>query len=336
MNSTHELLSFKERLDSNYSSDQLSETLDDLIFKALRPIFFTTDHVQQTLVEMLPFVASNARRKFTNMPRGEFVDSLFTVITGHNKEANFKLLRKIRLERTVFFACIASFDNITADYETIIRYYFKTPVGDRATRFSLQQQMHHIENQLVADPNISLFSTRREVLFWNNQALDFKQMITEKFIRLAFLDSAKASAETGLNIDDDSLFKDYIVSISKAVNKFDSSKGTLTSFIRWWFLDAKTSSKGHEYAVAFSVPTAQRAKMLASGVVNFAQMIDEDTENNDGTNVNVLDNIISRETESLNGNIAIAADRHKMASLIHDIAYTFSEADKAALHATMQ
>jgi len=333
---TNDLLSFRERINENLSSGQLADILDDLLFNALRPIFFNTDHVEQTLIEMLPFVASNARRKFTNMPREDFVDTLFTIVASHDKEAKFVMLRKIGLERTVYISCLKSFDALTLRHETMMRQYLSTAPKLLKERHDLLSAMTMLEQRLGLRSEASLFTVRAEAAFWFAHALDFKMMIIEKFIRLAFQDSQKARAETGLHVDDDSLFKDYIVSINKAITKFDATKGTLTSFIRWWFMDAKTSGN-HEYDIAYSIPTAQRAKLLASGMINFAQQVDDDTTETLGSHEsNVLDKIIDKETNALHGNIAISADPHKFASLIHDLSYTFSDADKAALRATQQ
>ena len=115
-------------------------------------------------------------------------------------------------------------------------------------------------------------------MFWGKRIYAFRNMIVEKYIRLARVEANKAHAGTGLQVSKDDLTRDLILSIFKAINKYDPQKGTLTSYIKWWFMDAKTNQSHHEEGVAYVIPSQSRAKLLEQGVINIYEPIGPNTE----------------------------------------------------------
>jgi len=339
-NSQADLLSLKERLSENLSSAQLADTLDDLIFAALKPIMLATDHIEQTLAEMLPFVASNGRRKFAVMAQADLVNALFSVINGTDKKEKLKLLRSVRLERTIHFSCLKSFELLAGRHTKAEIELIHTPHSDTTKRYKLREEMKAIERRLNLRQGKNLFSVQAKAHYWHNQALEFKGMIIEKYVRLAYTDSMKAQADTELQIDLDDLFKNYVLAIPKAIDKFDPQKGALTSYIRWWFMDASTpfKSNSHEYGVNYHVPTAQRKKLLAngtSGFSNFSVALDDNTQSSNEDENGVLDRMIHDEDTKQLHNLAVRADQHRMAVLTMEIPYHLSADEKATLIATV-
>jgi hypothetical protein len=338
--STTDLLSFVERMPDNHSSAKLAAVLDTLIFKFLHPIMFNTDHVEQTLVEMLPFVYSNARRKFSNMERPLLIDGIASVIAGKNKKEKFKILRSLRLERTIYFNCFSSFVTTTSKHQALLEEYLKTPRKNKTKRFDLLLQIKTIEKNVGLRPNKSLYSVRMKTIYWADRAYDFKKMLVEKFIRLSFVEAKKAASETGLSIDEEQLFKDLVIAVHKAIDKFDSEKGTLTSFIKWWFMDAKTPYRNaHEYNTAFSMPTAQRKLMLGRGqqVGNLSvEMSDDTVKDIEYAGPDLLNQLIENENDTRVSNIAAMADEYKLACIVNDIHYIPNEKELAMLKSTIK
>jgi len=339
-----DIIHFKERLQENLSSEQIADTLDTLLFRALRPIVLHTDYLEQTLAELLPFIASNARRKFSNKSQPELIDTLFSVIVGTNKKAKLKKLRELRLERTVYFHCFNTLEHILDEYNSVVIEYVNTPISadSKALRYKHQQKLASIERNLGLHEGKSLHAVLSKALFWRGVTLDFKGMVMEKFVRLAHVNSAKAAAQTSLDIDKQDLFKDFILSISKAIDKYNPEKGALTSYIMWWFMDAKTPSNPHnthEYGVSFHIPSAQRKKALADGtltVSNLSSSIDSVTVGDvRDTNRDLLTKLIEDEDSTRSSNLAAKADVHKLAVLVHEIAYKLSPAEIAALRNTI-
>lgn len=338
-----DIVHFKERLQENLSSEQIANTLDTLLFRALRPVVLYTNHLEQTLAELLPFIVSNARRKFSNKPQEVLIDTVFSVIVGTNKKAKLKLLRELRLERTVYFNCFNSLEAIYKAYMQIVVAYINTPINKDTIkiRYSYQQQISSIERRIGLHADCNLQSVVNKALFWRDSTLEFKGMIMEKFIRLAHVNAAKAAASTSLDIDKTDLFKDLVLSTSKAIDKYNPEKGALTSYIMWWFMDAKTPSNphnSHEYGVSFHIPSAQRKTALANNTLTVSNL----SSSLDGTSVkevmdneeDVLTRLIHQEDSVRSSNLAAKSDRNRLAVLLHDIRYVLSAEEIQALKDT--
>lgn len=336
--SNFEILGFQERLTENLPSVQIANTLDDLLMRAMQPLLFATDYFERTLVEMLPFVASNARRRFVYLEQQDFVDVLFSLIASTNKDEKFAVISKLKMERTVYFDCLRSFERLGQQYTTLLQRYMTTPKKDTAERWRAWSALTAIEKNVGLLPGHSFLGVYRQVFFWHQQATLFKGMVAEKFIRLAFVDSGKAVSETALHIDRKDIFHNFMLSTARAIDKYDASRGALTSYIRMWFMDAKTAKgNSHEYNTSFSVPTPMRKKLLAEGrmVGNLSVQMDEDAENAPTNQPTLIDSLIEAQELDRVSNIAVRADPFGLASLIHDIPYHLTDDDKKLLADTV-
>ena len=70
-----------------------------------------------------------------------------------------------------------------------------------------------------------------------------------------------------------------MAAITKAIDKYDSSKGALTSYINYWILNAQTYSNtnyGNEYGVAYTIPQVQKRNVQGTKAtqVNFSVSLD--------------------------------------------------------------
>lgn len=328
------LLAVKEQIQSNPSSNQLIETLDDLMFEFLSRVVLSTDYIEYTLCELSVHIFTNARRKFSAIAPSELKDFIFSFIVCNNKTEKLKILRSMRLERTVYFEILKNFEKFAVNYIN---------ESEIVLNGGSDEQLKHIERE-ACSINKNFYSVCTGTLFWCKRIYSFRNMIVEKYIRYARVEAVKAASDTGLNISEDDLTRALIISIFTAINKYDPTQGTLTGYIKWWFLDAKTNQDTHEEGVAYTIPSPVRRKFLQAGHVNIAAPIDQNTEKilTDDPLLSLIGKegdfgLIDKEQElGIIGNIASRADNHKIYTLLNGIRYSPTENDISILKSTLR
>ena len=97
---------------------------------------------------------------------------------------------------------------------------------------------------------------------------EFRNMIVNNYYKLTLKQAnIFCSAKTG-NFDHQDVWNNFLSAVIKALDKYDCSKGALTSYIKWWLLNVQNSNHDTgEYSVAYTVPHAHR-KTLATGKSN--------------------------------------------------------------------
>lgn len=340
---TYQLLQLQEKLKDNLSSAQIAGTLDELLMRALNPLIQNTQFVEYFLADVLPYSVYNSRRKLSNVPIQKFHDMLMSVVVSPRKDEKLATLRKMRMERTIYFMILKTFKVLATQHRAAMIRAMET--DDPATRAIQLLDMQNIEKRVGYDSKVSFYSVAQQTLFWYDQATEFRNMVIEKFVRLAHNSAAKAMQDTTMTIDKGDLFRDLILSISRAIDKYDSQRGTLTQYIQWWILDGVTNHRNpHQYGTAYTIPTAQRKKMQEQGgapvnnlSVSLDQIIDQgDAEGYDPVDraENLLQQIIDRQDEAQSHMIAIRADPHGIASLAHGLKYTLSAHEILQLRST--
>lgn len=319
------LLKIQEQLTENYSSPQIIKTLDNLLFNALQPLMLNSDFVDYVLVELLPHVFLNQRRKFSNVLFQELRDNLFSVVMIEDRVEKIKLLRKQNLERSVFFALLVAVEKQALLYLAETNKQLNAMAkGKPVERIQLKQ----MQSEFFVHKD--MYQTSQSVIFWLKQAFRFKQMIVEKYTRHAIVEANKMVASTNLQIDPDDLSKDLILAIHKAIDKYDSEKGPLTSYVNTWFMEAKTNYRNaHEYGVAYNMPTGKRKKMIDEGSAKSItlELNDAVAESTQDDTQDTLANLISQENSILTNNLVCRVDKQKLYCLTQGIQYTLTEND---------
>ncbi len=340
---TYQLLQLQEKIKDNLSSAQIAGTLDELLMRAMAPLIDHTMFIEWFFADVLPYAVYNSRRKLSNVPTQKFHDMMLSVIVAVPKTEKLATLRKMRMERTIYFMALKAFHDLATAYLSAMEQGL-TAEGDE--RVACVKKMRDIETQVGYTSKVSFYSVIKQTLFWQDQAVDFRNMIIEKFVRLAYGEAAKAYAATNMTIDKGDLFRDLILAISRAIDKYDSQRGTLTQYVRWWILDGVTNHRNpHQYGTAYTIPTAQRKKMQEAGglpINNLSVSWDEIIEQGDDVEgydpvdraENVLQRLIDQQDEAHAHMTAIRADPHGIASLVHGLKYVPSSYEILKLRST--
>jgi hypothetical protein len=325
ISSNFQLLKIKEKIEENLAGNQIAKTLDDLLFNCLKPIIFNTNFMEYVLVELLPHIFLNQRRKFSNKSLDDLRDAIFSFIMTDNDEEKMKLLRKQGLERSIYIAALQTFEVSAQQYleetETQLENIANNKPYDDSKLKKIRKMFY---------PRKDFYETSQSTIFWLNNIYKFRAMIVEKYVRHAYVESIKMTKATDLNIEQEDLFRNLIINIHKAIDKYDAEKGPLTSYIDRWFLEAKTNVKNiHEIGVAYSIPTSQRKKLLEEGKLhNFTlELNDEIAESIKDDKENALDNMIGSQNNTIMHNIACHADTDKMYVITQDIVHTLNSQD---------
>jgi hypothetical protein len=288
------------------------------------------------MCELLPLVYQNNRRKYSNHDHSTFADMLFSFMMTKDLSIKAKILKACHIEKTILFSMLDDFYVRTAEYtDTYNKLFFEQ---DPEELSKLRVKLQQIEQSVSMFKHGNLYSVLQNSRHCYKLAQDFKGMIIEKYIRLSYNESAKAIRHTSLKIDQEDLFKNLLLSVSKAIDKYDPEKGALTTYVRWWFMDGiNQSTNNHEYGTAFSVPTAQRKKLLEAdvGLLNLSASLDECEGLSDPNVLNVDEVSILEHEDIIIRRMLRHADPSGMAMLALNIQYTLDEEEEALLRATM-
>lgn len=265
----------------NLTGEQIQNVLDLFLYKALEPIILYTTAFDNQVVYLLGIITRNKKRKLTSISREDSISLLCRYIITDDRKLKFELLKKVRLERNFLHTFLRSYLNKAGNYTELYDSYI---TSKKRKRKKVGTEIKALSKVLKTDPR-SLYI----ICVNSSVALDYffkyRQDILNDYVKLSSK-QAKAfiSTNTG-NYDFLDVRQTILKSILTAIDKYDSIKGPLTSYINWWVLNALTcGSHEYEYGVAYSIPKAYKRKIATDknfDVVNFSVSLDTLLTNDD-------------------------------------------------------
>ncbi len=261
-----------EHIKGNYSSQQLIQVLDDLIIRTITPIIETTNYVDQVISNLITWYSENSRRKISIIPKDKLLLLFMMYLATDDPRLKLRVLKRCRLERSIFFTIIDNWLSIVKGYPALTEELTK-----KKSKL-IFNQIKQIESKVAYTGKNDLYSAIPTVSFWYKQSLDFKNQILQKYMRLVVKNSQAYYAYSSNLIELDDLTQNLIMAVSKAIDKYDVSKGVLTSYIKNWLMNAKGASTGQEYGVAYNIPQVQRKAYFTkdSPVSNIGVSLEDD------------------------------------------------------------
>jgi hypothetical protein len=203
------------------------------------------------------------RRKLSAVNKEHLGLLIYQIMVEDDKDRKWELLQKTRLERTIWFYVLKEFHERIKTYLELENTYINGLMSGKSEikLAVINKQMYDIERQ---------FGSKRSKLGpairWSQEYFDlyieFKNSVIKKYVRLAYQETSKIVRYSKVLLDRKSVFDNLLLSVSKAIDKFDSSKGTLTGYIQFWFMDAKSNSRfTHEDGRAYDVSTNKRRQI---------------------------------------------------------------------------
>jgi DNA-directed RNA polymerase specialized sigma subunit len=105
--------------------------------------------------------------------------------------------------------------------------------------------------------------------------MEFKSSILSQFINLAHKYTSTQIKHKNKNLNYDDLFQNIVTAISKAIDKYDSGKGALTSYVKYWIINAQNQDNSHTDGLAYEISYTQRQKVAKheTNEVNFSSSL---------------------------------------------------------------
>lgn len=241
-----------ESILSNYSSNSYLSILDRMYFNALEPILFNSNFIELHLASLVAWYSNTQRRKIAGEDKEITVSKILVFLNTKDKHRKLYLFKDIGLERNIYLLIIEDFARLTSGY---VKAHHKN--------LTLSLADEQIEDTTVVEKSVhwlndGLYGVVKLVNRWKDISITFKQQIMEKYIRLAVLQAAKDYAIYAYKISIDDLFQNYMIAVSKAIDKSNPNKGVLTSYILDWFKNAKLNTAAmYNYTAAFTTPNSK-------------------------------------------------------------------------------
>lgn len=273
----------QEKLTHNLTGGQIQEVLDFLIYSSLAPLVKSSDIFDVQIVYLLALTARNRKRKLSALPRDEFITGLCHCLITNDREKKIHILTNSKIERGFVYNFVVKFLEETRGYNDMYRKFL---FAKGAEKTMLDMRLRTIE-QNVGNSRNSLFPAINIANDYLELTYEFRNMIVSNYARQVYKQAKSFVAMKGHNFDFKDVNQNFLAAITKAVDKYDSSKGALTSYLKYWILNAQTctnSDHGFEYGIAYSIPQLQRKAMAqgkGDGDVNFSVSLDSITNGSD-------------------------------------------------------
>jgi hypothetical protein len=268
---------------SNLTGGQIQEALDFLIYKGLEPIIRHSQVFDIQVAHLLGVAATNKKRKISALEREVFIVCLCNVLTTTDLDRKIDLLSKAKIERSFVYSFLVNFLSETEDYTDLYTKYLTC--SKHMERTTLDLKLQAIE-RTVGFTRDHLFSTLNICRHYVELAYTFRNNIVEQYLKHGYKQAhAFCKQKTG-NFDFKDVYQSLMAAITKAIDKYDSSKGALTSYINYWILNAQTYSNanyGHEYGIAYTMPQLQKRNVQGTKAsqVNFSVSLDSVMSDNE-------------------------------------------------------
>ncbi len=339
----------KAKLTHNLTGGQIQEVLDFLIYSSLTPLVRSSDVFDVQIVYLLASTARNRKRKLSALPRDEFITSLCQCLIADDREKKMHILTNSKIERGFVYNFVVNFLKETKGYNDLYRKFLFAKGNNKVV---LDMRLKAIEQNVGSTRN-GLFSAINIAQDYLELAYEFRNAIVSNYVRMAYKQAKNFVNMKGPNFHFQDVYQNFLTSITKAVDKYDCSKGALTSYINYWILNAQTcknSDHGFEYGIAYSIPQLQRKQMAqgkGDGDVNFSVSLDSLARpGEEGGNSELqeyiegspgVDVAIEQEQE-LNTvrYLAKCADINSIARLYLDVDEVFSKKEYRKMVATMK
>lgn len=228
----------------NLSGIEITSILEHFLYSSLQPISQHSYIIKRMLADILSQTYKDNRRKISILNKNKLIDNIYTSIVCLDSTIHWNKLKKCNIERSILIKIVTFFNRISQKY---LDYEIKAINGD----VNCYNKMTKLEKYFGSDRRV-LSGIIRISISNTDLYFKFKQLIVEKYIKLAYNESQKsAKMSSSLSIDSEELFKNLLLALDKAIDKYSCEKGALSSYIQWWFKDAKINSEfSHEYGQA--------------------------------------------------------------------------------------
>lgn len=331
-------------VDKNLTGEQIQQIMDMLLYKALEPIILYTNAFDAQVEYLLVLMTANRKRKMTSLDREVVIESLAAYLAHTNTQKKFDLVRESRIERYFVHSFIKRFVEANKDFIEQYNKFLLAPDAEKKTALDNRAAV------VGGCDRANFLNAVRIAGAYIQRFYEYRESIIEHYLKHSSKQAKAYISKSNGHLDFWDLRQSILKAVIAALDKYDSRKGALTSYINWWVMNAATSSTEHEYGIAYTVPQTQKKKLYEkqSVEINFSVSLDtlsrqdSDDENDLALHSTLTDddvmeeNIAQLETNTIMQILAKAVDNRGVARLCLDIGEHFSADDRKKMRAQMQ
>jgi len=242
----------------NLSGGQIQEVLDMLILSSLSPIVHNSKVFDTQIAYILGLVTQNKKRKLSALPREEFICILCQYLATSDTYEKVTLLEMAKIERGFLYNFVV---NILKKLDGFMLVYQQSLISINPEESIRLDKRLAVMAREVGIPKDKVFVVYTQCTDYLELAYMFRNSIVNNYVRYAHKHAKIFCASKSNTFDFQDVWHNFLTAITKAIDKYDCSKGALTSYVKWWILNAQTSTNsdhGHEYGIAYSIPQLQR------------------------------------------------------------------------------
>lgn len=229
------LKTIKEAIDTNYTSLQLLQTLDHFLWSALKPIATECpEFFKSYLCKVVARQSLKASAKFTSSERHLLPVLLFNVLAAKTEDKAFEASQALHLNRGPLLGLVSFFLGRLAYYKDLHQSMHR-----RLSPIEVRSICNRIEQSMGLRSGGALYPALMEIQFWDTKARWWKELIIQKYTRMAILQAQRTYTDYNKVVKLDDVVQIYLLVVSRAIDRCDSRHGVLTVFIQNWFKSAK-------------------------------------------------------------------------------------------------
>lgn len=242
MTTLQDILQRPQRIGDNLSSRQMFLVLDGMIERAIEPLADTSDSFLEMSAEI---VASRVihRRKIDQ----EIVVAAFSAFF-HDRRASCHAMIKANVDRGFMFAYLHRVSDIGK--RIIAAHVHVVKNKPSKIRHKFLQDMS--DGSRILGRSKKLVPALQTSAFWYTRALDFRDQIVEKYIRLIYKSAVREHKKSAKRLEIPDLFGTGYLTAVRAVEKFNSNSGVLTSYMALWLRSVSFNSGVQSIGVSFN------------------------------------------------------------------------------------
>lgn len=324
--------------DKNLTGEQIQQIMDMLLYKALEPIILYTDEFDAQVEYLLYLITTNRKRKLTSIDRDVVLCSLASYLTEKDKAVRLSIIKSARIERFFIHAFISKFCANAQPFIAGYHEFLLNPTPDK------KDKLNALAKSLANTSRHRLYKAYNIASVYITRFYDYRATVIGHYVKNV---SKLAKAHTNMSTSNTS-FHDLRQSIFRntltALDKYDSRKGALTSYINTWAKNATTTAKEHEYNIAYTIPQSQRKKLVDGTATdrNFSVSLDSLYSDNDEESLalygilaesSMEEDIERADTVNMVQRVAKSVDPLGIARLTLDIGEYFSDAELRLMQA---
>lgn len=226
------LKGIEEHIVGNFSSRQYAEVLDTLLYSAAQDIVLNTNWFDRFLPRILNWYATNSNRKLTNISK-EKLQTLVGVFLLVEPPDKLELLKQMSLERNLVFLIINTFVEQTRSIKHVTEHCSNN-CHDGLPFYRWITELQNVTG------GKHLYCTSRNAEFWITRYVEFRGFLIEKYTRLAITQAQRLYVEVKHELVLSDIISQFMLSVGRAIDKYDCGRGSLTAYIQVWFKNART------------------------------------------------------------------------------------------------